>query len=338
MRAIVWRGEREYGLEDVPEPVAAPGQVIVQIAATAVCGSDLHLKEFGAPPPIIPGHEGCGVVVDTGDGSSALHVGDRVTLNPVQTCGECYCCTHGMEHLCLRTRHLGSGPVPGTWAERVAVDAANAHVIPDSLSFEAAAVTEPVAVCYESYQRSGSPRDASVLVIGDGPFGFLHARLATALGARTVVCAGHYDERLARIAEHTGAVVCNTRRDDLSGVIGSAIGPDLPGIDIAIEASGSGAAPSIGLRALRPRGTLVVFSSVWDPEPLAMWELHMRELTIVAACRSLHAFEPCLALMADGRVDTGQLIDVSVPMAEFRDAFDRLATRKAHHFKALLRP
>lgn len=338
MKAIVWRGEREYRLEDVPEPVAGPGQVIVQIVVTAICGSDLHLKEFGAPPPIIPGHEGSGLVVDAGDGTSGLREGDRVTLNPVQSCGDCYCCTHGMEHLCLRTRHLGSGPVPGTWAERVAVDAANAYPLPDSLSFEAAALTEPVAVCYESYQRAGSPQGANVLVIGDGPFGFLHARLARALGAKTVVCAGHFDERLSRIAEMTGAVVCNSRREDLAGVIRETIGPETPGVDIAIEASGSSEGPSVGLRALRPRGTLVVFSSVWDPEPLAMWELHMRELTIVAACRSLHAFEPCLALMAEAKVDTEQLVDLSVPMADFQDAFHRLSADKANHFKAVLRP
>jgi threonine dehydrogenase-like Zn-dependent dehydrogenase len=132
--------------------------------------------------------------------------------------------------------------------------------------------------------------------------------------------------------------VCNARREDLSEVIRTTIGSDVPGVDIAIEASGSGDAPSIGLRALRPRGTLVVFSSVWDPEPLAMWELHMQELTIVAACRSLHAFEPCLALMAEGKVNTEQLVDLSVPMADFEEAFHRLSVDKAHHFKAVLRP
>lgn len=336
MNAIVWHGGHDFRLEAVPDPEPGPNQVLVRIEVTAICGSDLHLPEFGAPPPIVPGHEGCGTVTAVGTGVSSLREGDRVTLNPVQICGRCYCCTSGIEHLCLNTRHLGSRETAGTWAELVAIDEGNAHRVPDGVSFTQAALTEPTAVCYQSFRRAGLSAGDSVLILGDGPFGFLHAQIAAAMGAGTVICAGHYDQRLSRIRRRTGAVVCNTRSQDLSEVLSAEVGS--PGVDVAVEATGSGAAPSVGLRALRPRGTLVVFSYVWEPEPLEMGLIHMQELNVLGSCRSQNAFDTCLSLMAQGTVDTEALVDMSVPMRDYAAALERLRADKAGTFKAVLLP
>ena len=336
MKAIVWHGEQSYKLENVPEPEPGPAQVVVEIQVAAICGSDLHLPDFGALPPIIPGHEAAGIVVETGADASGVGTGDRVTVNPVQTCGSCYCCTNGIEHLCLNTRHLGSGGVAGTWAERVAVDACNAHAIPENVSFTAAALTEPAAVCYESFQRAGLRSGDTVLVLGDGPFGFLHVQMAKALGAGKVICAGHYDRRLTRIQETTAALVCNTHFEDLDGMIAKNV--PAQGVDIVVEATGSGAVPALGLRALRPRGTFIVFSYIWKPEALDMGLIHMKELNVLGACRSQNAFDPCLELMAGKHIDTGYLVDLSMPMDEYSRALVKLEKEKSSYFKIALIP
>jgi len=336
VKAIVWEGEDRFVLGDVPRPAAGRGQVLVKVGATAICGSDLNVARFGERPPLVPGHEGAGTVEELGDGAEGVEIGARVALDPVQRCGKCPCCESGIGHLCLNVRHLGGGETPGTWAEYVAVDATNAHPIPPGVDLAAASLTEPVAVCYESFQRAGLREGESVLVIGDGPFGFLHAQLARALGAGKIVVAGHYEKRLARIGAATGAAVCNTRGEDLGAFLSREVTP--PGVDVAVVATGAGVAPNLGLRALRPRGTLVIFSYVWRPEPLEMGLILMRELNVLGSCRSLRAFGTCLDMMAAGKIDAADLVDLRIPMEEFADAIEALKERKGDLFKAVLFP
>jgi threonine dehydrogenase-like Zn-dependent dehydrogenase len=287
------------------------------------------------PPPIIPGHEAAGVVVGLEKDVQEIKQGDRVTMNPVQYCGSCYSCINDIEHLCLNTRHLGSGEVAGTWAEKVVVDTRNLSKIPDHVSFTAAALTEPAAVCYESFQRASMKPGDTVLIMGDGPFGFLHAQIAAALGAGKVICAGHHDQRLKRIHEQTGISICNTIRDDLETMIRTEVMP--PGVDIVIEATGNGSAPNAGLRALRPRGTLVVFSYIWRPEIMDMGLIHMKELNVIGSCRSNKAFRSCLELMGRGIIDTECLVDLALPLSKYSDAFQRLVDQKADTFKVVFK-
>jgi threonine dehydrogenase-like Zn-dependent dehydrogenase len=318
-------------LETVADPRPAAGQVLVRVEATAVCGSDLHLAEFSLAPPVIPGHEAAGTVVECAPEVRGLIPGDRVALDPVQRCGTCAACTGGYEHLCGNVRHLGWGSCAGTWAELVSVDAVNAHQMPAGLGFAEASLAEPSAVCRHSFHRAGFRPGMSVLVTGDGPFGFLHALWAGLLGARPLVVAGHHDKKLQRIAEATGAATCNTLREDLGEIVRSAVGPG--GLDLAIEATGSGAAPGLGIALLRPRGTLVVFSYIWKPDTLDMGAIHMKELNLVGSCRSLGVFPSCLDAMARKALDTGFLIDALVPMQRFEEALSMMRTQRDRVFK-----
>ncbi len=333
MRALMWHSGTEFSVEEVPVPVVEPGRLVVKVKAAAVCGSDFHLADFGATPPLIPGHEAAGEVAQVGPGVTGFKAGDRVALNPVQSCGTCWCCRHALQHLCKNYRHLGDADIPGAWAEFVAIDAQNAHHVPAEVELLAASLTEPCAVCYESFVRAGLKQGDSVLIIGDGPFGFMHAQVARALGAGTIIVAGHYPERLARIASQTGALTCDTHKQDLAEIIRKEVEPQ--GLDIVIEATGAGDSPNIGIRALRPRGTLVIFSYIWKPQPLEMGQIHMKELNVLGACRSRAAFDTCLDLMKQKKIDTGILADVVVPFEEYRTAVDKLKNSKAEVFKAV---
>ncbi len=279
MKALVWEGGENFGLGEVPQPKPAAGQVLIKVGAAAICGSDFHLEDFGAQPPIVPGHEVAGTIVEVGPGVAGHALGDRVALDPVQRCGSCWACRNGVDHLCIHCRHLGDRAVPGGWAQCVAVDAANAYRLEENVSFREGCLAEPTAVCYESFMRAQLKAGQSVLIIGDGPFAFLHAQLARALGAAKVLVAGHVDKRLELIATVAGALVCNTLHCSLEEHLAREVGS--PGVDVAVDASGSTSGPNIGLRALRPRGTLVIFSYVWTPEPLEMGLIHMRELSVL---------------------------------------------------------
>jgi threonine dehydrogenase-like Zn-dependent dehydrogenase len=341
MKAIVWRGESNYRVEDAAHPRPGDHQVLVEIAVTAICGSDMHLADFKAQPPVIPGHEAAGTIVEVGADVSATDrqapkLGDRVALNPVQSCGDCHACKHGLRHLCMKCRHLGTTETAGTWAEYVAVDAACVHRIPKGVSLESASLTEPAAVCLESFRRADLHAGDSVVIIGDGPFGFLHAQIARLLKAGIVVVAGHHDQRLKRINAACAVVTCNTHREDLSRTVLSHAGGY--GVDIVIEASGSADAPNLGLSLLRPRGSFVLFSYVWHPEPLDMGLIHMKELNILGSCRSLDAFDLCLRWMAEDKLDTAILLDRCLPLEEFHRAAEQIRRDKASLFKAALLP
>ncbi len=338
MKAVVWQGKDnlDFRCGETDEPTITSQQIIVKVEAAAICGSDFHLADFGATPPLIPGHEVAGIVVEMGKEVTGLKIGDRVAMDPVQKCGACYACTHGIENLCLNYRHLGDGTTPGGWAEYMPIDAANAYRIDNNLSFSEACLIEPAAVCYQSFERARIKAGASVLILGDGPFGFLHAMIAKGLGVGLIIVAGHYDQRLQRIAAQTDAVVCNTHNQNLEEVISSQI-PNSPGIDIVIEATGSGQAINAGLRSLKPQGTLVVFSYIWKPEPLEMGLIHMKELNVLGSCRS-NCYEKCLQLMAAGKVDTGALVDNQVPLEQYQSAMDHLTGNKKDVFKTVLLP
>ena len=336
MKALVWKGGVDFVVEEVPRPNAEAGRLVVKVEYAAVCGSDFHLAGFGAVPPLIPGHEAAGTVAEVGKRVKGFKAGDRVALNPVQFCGKCYCCRHKFQHLCANYRHLGDRDTPGAWAEYVAIDSANAHLVPAGVDSLSATLTEPVAVCYESFMRAGLKKNDSVLIIGDGPFGFLHAQVARAMAAKTIIVAGHYPRRLERIAAQTGAVTCNTHEEDIAGVVGRHAPKQ--GLDVVIEATGAGGSPDIGIKALRPRGALVIFSYIWKPQPLEMGLIHMKELSVLGACRSLNAFKPCLDLMKKKKINTALLADVIVPFEEYRTAMEMLKSHKERVFKAVFTP
>ena len=336
MKALVWHGGHNLKVEEVARPVAGPGQVMVKVEAAAICTSDLHMDELGSSLPLILGHEVSGTIAGIGESVSGLAIGDAVALDPVQRCGSCWCCTHGIEHLCMNCRHLGWGTIQGGWAEYVAIDAANAHAMPEGVCFAAGCLAEPVAVCYESFQRAALKRGDQVLIIGDGPFGFLHAQMARALGAAKIIVAGHYDKRLARIAAQTQAVTCNTHHQELSDILNAEVGA--PGVDIVVEATGAGASPHIGIKALRPRGTIVIFSYIWKPEVLDMGLIGARELNVLGSSRSLNAYGVCLDLMGRGKVDTEALVDMKAPLADFQRALDAVTQQKRDVFKAVFLP
>lgn len=336
MQVIFWQGGKKFEPGEHKKPVPAAGQVLIEVGAASICSTDFHYDDFGCIPPIVPGHEVAGTVIELGDKVDSVDIGQRVTVDPVQHCGKCPMCTSGIPHLCATPRHLGDTDVPGGWAEYMTIDATNTYKVPDNVSLTEAALTEPTAVCLESFKRANFESGQTVLVLGDGVFGCIHAMIAKVKGAKNIIVAGHHDERLKRIVEATGAIACNTHNQDLEKILKDVIGPF--GADLAIEATGATEVPNIGLMSLRPRGTLVIFSLVWHPEILNLGLLNMKELNVLGACRSLDCFSTCVEMMASGQLDVKSLVDIEVPLGEFDRAVKELRENRKSIFKAVLHP
>ncbi|HBG27970.1 MAG: hypothetical protein A2Y10_02980 [Planctomycetes bacterium GWF2_41_51] len=336
MKAVFWQGGKKFELGDVLKPKIGDNQVLIKVEAASICTSDFHYEDWDCKPPIIPGHEAAGTIAEIGNKVKNVQAGWKVTVDPVQRCGKCAMCVSGIGHLCMNTRHLGNSENPGAWAEYLAVDAANVHKVPENVSMIEAALTEPAAVCMESFERAKFQPGWDVLILGDGVFGFIHAMFAKIFGAKNIIVSGHYDERLERIAEKTDAITCNTHKENLSDIIDKVTGKI--GVDLVIEATSSGAAPNIGIKALKPRGTLILFSYIWRPEILDVAIVNMNELNILGSCRSLNCFDKCLQLMAEKKLDMALLADIKVPLAKVNNAISELKKNKKNVFKAILIP
>lgn len=317
MQALQLRALGEMVQVTLPRPEPAAGEVLIRTEAATICTSDLHDiagNPFHIPLPRVLGHEAAGVIAACGPGVSGLAPGQRVAAHPVVPCGGCAECRRGFGHLCLRLGHLGYDR-DGAFAEYFTHRADRVRVLPAGMPPEFGALLEPVAVCLQAVARAGDVRGRRVLVAGDGPFGNLIARLARRAGADVVV-SGREPFRLRRIP----------------GVETTTGGEPDGSVDAAILAVSSEAAAAACLAALRPRGRLVVFSTLAGAMPVDLRGLHLREQEIVGACNDEERLDEALAGLADPGLAVGELITHRLPFTRWPEA---LALARDGHDRAL---
>ena len=252
MKAAVLHAPGEIRIEERERPEPGPREVLVQITAVGVCGSDVHYYEHGrigpfvVEAPLILGHESAGRVVELGEGVTKHAVGDRVTLEPGVPCGRCRECRAGRYNLCADVVFFATPPVDGAFAEFVPIHEDFAFALPDELSDEEGALMEPLSVGVWACQKAGVSAGDRVLVTGAGPIGQLAMQCARAFGATEVTVSDVNPHRL-ELARRTGATRTVTPDDELDG-----------DYDALIECSGHPGALTAGIKALRPAGTAVL--------------------------------------------------------------------------------
>ncbi|MEM7687119.1 MAG: alcohol dehydrogenase catalytic domain-containing protein, partial [Pseudomonadota bacterium] len=247
MRALYYTGTMEMEMRDTPVPVAGPDQSVIRVSHSGICGSDMHAWHGHDPrrvPPLILGHEAVGIAED------GPHAGKRVAINPLLTCGVCWACASGNEHLCAERALIGL-KVPGAYAEHVAIDTANLTVLPDDLAFEQAVLAEPLAVCVHAvrigYERHAGPAD-EVVVLGGGAIGLLAAFVYRHRGAGTLWIAETNPVRRAALEQVIDARVYDPTGSD---------GPALESVDMVFDAVGSGRTRAAASALVRAGGTIV---------------------------------------------------------------------------------
>jgi L-iditol 2-dehydrogenase len=310
--AAVLHGTGDLRIEDRPMPVPGPHEVVVEVRSVGVCGSDVHYYEHGrigdhvVRAPMVLGHESSGVVVDPG--TSGLAAGQRVAIEPGVPCGHCDQCRRGSYNLCPNVVFFATPPVDGSLARYVAVHAAFAHPVPDSLSDDAAALVEPLSVGLWANRRAGTGIGDRVLVTGAGPIGVLCALTARVAGAGWVGLADVHPARLAAAAAFGLDRVIDARAETDYATFRP---------DVLLECTGAPVVVGAGIRALRPLGRAVLVGmGPSEEQNLPVSVIQNRELTVTGTFRYAHTYPDAIAMVAAGRIDLDALVGARLPLAE----------------------
>jgi (R,R)-butanediol dehydrogenase/meso-butanediol dehydrogenase/diacetyl reductase len=349
VRALRWHGVRDVRVDEVPEPTAAPGEVVVAVFACGMCGSDLH--EYlhgpvyiprqrhpltGVEPPVTLGHEFAGRVVALGAGVESLRPGDRVAVNPCLVCGECAWCRSGRRNHCARLATLGLSR-DGAFAPLVAVPTYGCHPLPDAVTDEQAAVVEPLSVAVHACRRGRLTAGERVAVVGAGPVGLLVLQVARALGGEvTAVIEPRGDRR--RLARELGA---GTALDPGAGDPGRALA-DLTGgqrADLVFECVGNPAAFATALKAAGKGGRVVLVGLLPEAVPLNALQLLAHEKELIGSSAYVDEFPEAIDLLARGLVRVDRLVTARIPLERaVSDGLEALLKPDAAHVKILVVP
>jgi threonine dehydrogenase-like Zn-dependent dehydrogenase len=280
MKALVYDAPYQMTVHDVPQPTIAPHEVLVKVAYSGICGSELsgfEGKNSLRKPPLIMGHEFSGTIAEIGQQAAAdcpdLQVGTRVTANPLVTCGQCDYCLSGHQQLCPK-RKLLSAALPGSNAEYVVITATNVLVLPDNIAMTTASLTEPTACAVHSARLAAPQPNQTALVVGAGPIGLLTIQALAPYGLKAIYCADLNAERLAMV-ESLGAVPVNLK--DWNG-----------SVDIAVDAVGANSTRASCIKFVRSGGR-VVWVGLHDAEsPLPINDIIRREV----ACFGSFGYTP----------------------------------------------
>jgi 2-desacetyl-2-hydroxyethyl bacteriochlorophyllide A dehydrogenase len=324
MRAAVVITPGTIAIQDLPDPTPGPGEILVAPRAVGICGTDLHIIDGEFPPapyPLVPGHEFAGEVVGLGAGVAGLSIGDRVAVDPSLFCGHCTYCQRQRGNLCENWGATGD-TVDGAFAELVAVPASNAYAIPDSLSWGAAALVEPLACVVHGLRRLAILPGSELLVVGAGTLGLLLIQAAQRSGAAQVSVVEPNPAR-RELAIRMGAEAAVESLDELMS------GRRL-GFEYAIEATGVAAGAQTALSSLGRGGTMLVFGVAAPDVRLAVspFKVYNDEISIIGSMAVLNTFEPAMRLMASGAIDAETMITHTLPLAQFADAVQLVRDRE----------
>lgn len=324
-------GAENVALGAVVRPTPGPGEVLIEVYATGICGTDLHIQddEFNSIPPVVMGHEITGRVVEAGAGAEAT-LGQRVSPETYfYTCGTCDACRAGRRNLCQQRRSIGSH-VDGGFASHVLVPLQNLHQVHASVGEHAGALYEPLACVAQCLcdPAVASPGDTA-LVVGPGAMGILSAQVLRSQGARVTVSGTQRDQARLDIATSLGLAV--THASELESATPEG------GFDVVADCSGSATGIDAGLRATRRGGHYVQIGLTGKAISFDIDLICLRELRVTSGFASTpRSWRRVKALIADGLVQLDPLVTDVLALSAWQEGFRR--TRAADGLKLVLDP
>jgi L-iditol 2-dehydrogenase len=334
MRVSVLLGPGTLDIENRPIPKPGPDEVLIRVSSVGVCGSDVHYYEHGrigpyvVERPLVLGHEAGGRIAAVGSGVTTLNVGQRVSIEPGVPCRSCTQCLSGRYNLCPRVRFFATPPYDGAFAEYVAMPAAFAFAIPDSMTDDEAGLIEPLSVGVWSCRRVGVQPGDRVLITGAGPIGLIAAQVARAYGATDVLITDINSERLA-LAQSMNFTTVNVADRPLSEHGYHA--------DVLIECSGQARATWDAVSTLAPAARAVLVGMGGDEVSLPLSYLQDRELVITGAFRYANTWPTAIELVAAGKVQLEPLVTGHYDLDHVGDALTA-SRRDTTSMKPIVRP
>ncbi len=323
-------GETRLVLQEVAEPVAGPGQVVLDVAAAGICGTDVHIRhdEYRSDPPVTLGHEVAGTIASVGAGVDGWRVGQRVvTETYFSVCGRCAHCRTGRPNLCAERRSIGSFE-DGGFAPRLLVPAINLHALPDALAFPEAALVEPLACVVRGLLELNRVNAGDrVAITGPGPIGLLALQVVRAAGARAVVLGTAADEARLELARRLGAdgAFAVEAGDGLARTMADALGGPP---DVAVECSGAEPALATLLHLVQRAGRLVQIGLYGRPIAVDMDQVCYKELAVSGSFATTpSSWYRALALAGSGAVSLAAIVGATFPLRDWERAFEAVEAR-----------
>ena len=343
MKALLLEEYKKLTVTDMPQPKYGDHDVLVQIKACGICGSDIHGFDGSSGrrvPPLIMGHEAAGVVTKTGTAVSSVKEGDRITFDSMVSCGECHFCDRNEKNLCENRRVLGVSCEDyrqhGCFAEYAVVPEHIVYPMPDNLPFEHAAMIEPVSVAVHAVKRTPIAKGDTAAVIGSGMIGLLVVQALKAAGCSKVIAVDLADEKL-KLAQELGADLgINPKTTDAVKVIREATHGR--GADIAVEVVGATATVKTAIEATRKGGSVTLVGNLAPEVDFPLQSVVTRELTIYGSCASNGEYPECIDLLSHGIIKVDPLISAKDTLEEGAKWFDRLYAAEPGLMKVILQP
>ena len=337
MKQAVMTAPGKIKFRQVEQPKSQPDEVLIKVERIGVCGSDIHVYH-GLHPytsyPVVQGHEVSGIVAEIGKDVTGFQKGDKVVFTPQVTCGTCYPCRHGMEHICDDLKVMGF-QTDGAAQEYFPVVASKVLKVPESISLDQAAMIEPLAVAVHALGRYGDVRGKAVVVLGAGTIGNLVAQTAQALGAAKVIITDVSDYKIAKARACGIPLAINTREASLTDVIANEIGSDKA--DVILECVGVQDTITQAIDNAR-KGSMIVVVGVFGKIPsVDLGLVQDRELTLIGTLMyQKKDYKTAIELVSQGKINLDNMITQRFAFDNYLDAYKAIEDAKGEYLKVMI--
>lgn len=336
MKALV-KYEKGVGMmeiREVDEPSAQSGQVKIKVKATGICGSDIHIyhdrTKVNMKLPVIVGHEFAGEIVEMGPGVEGFSVGDRVVSESTfEVCGKCTQCRSGNYNIC-KDRHNVGFYKNGAFAEYCIASGQYIHKIPEGISYNEAAILEPLACCVNGVDfLTGIKANEAVVVMGPGTIGFLCLQLAKANGAYTIFCGTSHDKERLELGRELGAdeTIIVDQEDALDKINKIT---ENKGVDIILECSGAASAIELAINAVKRGGKITQFGLSGKKIEIPYEMIAYKQIAVKGVFGSMYVhWEKAIGYLQTKKILAEKMISAVMPLEEWETAFNKITSGEA---------
>lgn len=343
MKAIVFEGTNQITLRSLPVPEVKEGNALVKIKAAGLCITDVHVIKGSfshSEPPCVLGHEVAGEIVSIPGkpAYSSLKEGDRVVVETMIACGTCEQCISGFKNLCIHGGDIGEPPYPGGYCEYISVPLGNLYKIPDSMSYEEAAIFESFVCPVGGLMRIGIAMGDVVLIQGLGPAGLSFTQAAKVMGAAKIIVSDTNPSRLELASRYGAHVTINPVQQDIYQIVMSETGQQ--GADISIDASGAEAALRNSIDLCRKNGKVIYYGIPDDRHKTRfdVTQIILKQLNIYGTSGAPWAWERTLELYGQGVFNIKDMVTHVFPLEEMETAIEALLNPENNAVKVVLKP
>ena len=342
MKAMMLTGIRKMEIKEIAEPVLVnPNDVKIKMSVVGICGSDIHYYTQGqigsqvVEYPFAVGHEGAGVVVETGTAVKRVKPGDKIAIEPAMPCWKCDQCLSGRHHTCRKLKFLGCpGQAEGCLMEYIVMPEESCLPLIGNLATDHGAISEPLAIGVYSVKKSNGVKNLKTGILGYGPIGMSVMLAAKAEGAESFFVSDKIDRRLA-IAKNEGATLTGNPLNE--NIVEKLYNKESLGLDVVFECCGQQEAMDQAIEILKPGGKLIVVGiPEFDNWIVNVEKTRRKEISLQFIRRQVDCVEPSLLLMEKGTIKIENIITHRFPFSQTKEAFDLVAGYSDGVMKAMI--